>query len=435
MGLQRVLPDAVGRGAPDVAVVRLHNVAHHLVVQLLAVREAVYLACQAVVEEETLFGADDDAVGQLAAVGQLSGVQFADVETHDAVELRLPSLRAEVLCLRVEADHAPGRGQPKQALAVGRHAHHPVVAQVSAHAVGVEVVVVVQPAGVGVVDAEAAGKGGDVDVSFLVAGHVVELVAVEGHLQLVAAGEGIIAEETVVGAYPVAALLVAEDELHGLGGFGMGHHTALAVEAVDTHALHGAPDDAVVALADRRDGGAEAYALVLEVPAVELHGPLGYHDETLALATQPEIAVAVAEQRDDAGRAEVDAGRRGVDVLQTVRAHGRNAIETLPARPYIYVTPLGGDGFGEDDVLACNGAHVDVRCRHLAVAIGHDAVLAHDEHLAVHFDDASGVAHGHVELLHLVAVVAVEAVFIVAGPELSHGILVKQEEIAAYLWQ
>ena len=409
-----VLPEAHRGGAPDVAVVRLYDVADHLVAQGLAAREEPCAALLAVVEIESALGAHDDV-----AVGKL-----AERETHDAVEQLLPALSTEALGLRVEAGDARGCTHPYHAIAVGHHAHHPVVAELSRLgrvAAGVVHAVVLKVPRLLVVDAEAARERGYVDIAGVVAGHIVKAVTVEGDLLSRGSRQRVVGKETVVGAYPVLAPAVAEDKLNGIGSLGMSHDMALSVEAVDTHTLDGTPRHAAVALADRGDRRAETDALCLEAPVMELHGPLGYAHKTLALQSEPEVSRPVGEDAPYLGGVEVGADDVDSIAFQPVAAPD-DAEHATSARTYIYSTMRVLAHTTEEHVAASEDAHVEVAVGTDAVVIGHDAAQTDDEHLVVALDDAHRLALRR-EIAELAAVLHQHGVVIARLPETAAGVL------------
>ena len=417
--LRVILPDAHRGGAPDVAVVGLHDVVDGLVAQLVAAGEDVYPAALMVVEIESAVGADDDI-----AVAQLT-----DGETDDAVEQLVPAVGQEAAGGGVVAGDARGGAHPDDAVAVGRHAHDPVVAEV-AHLRGVaaHVAEVLQLTRLRIVDAEAPREGGDVDVALVVAGHVVEAVTLETDLQLRTAGGGIVGKQTVVGAYPVALVLVAEDELDGIGSRGMGHDMALTVEAVDANALKGTPDDATVALADRGHRRRGVDLLHAEVPALELHGLLGYQYQALALQAYPEVAAAVGEDAPDGGRVHVDAIEVDVVALQAVAAPG-DAIQAAASRTYVYIINGVHADAAEDDLLARQRTHVDGVIDQLAATIGNDAVDADYQHLARTLGKADDLAIGLV-LMQLVTRAHEDTIVETRLPETAIRILIHAAEVA-----
>ena len=154
--LHGVLPDARRSGAPDVAVVRLHDIADDLVTQLLATRETLGTARLTVVEVQSLLGADGDGAFQLTSVGQLPAAQLAHLVADDAVEQRIPALRAEIVGTGVIARHTVGGAHPDESLTIAGHRHNPVVAQPSASLVLFVEIQVAQRSRSRVIDTESA---------------------------------------------------------------------------------------------------------------------------------------------------------------------------------------------------------------------------------------------------------------------------------------
>ena len=263
----------------------------------------------------------------------MSAMQLTHIEAQHAIEQLAPALRQETLGGRVIARHTRRRSQPDMALLVGREAHDPVVTQASLQTVFLlKGVMVLQGSRLRVIDAETAREHRDIEATLVVAGHVVEAVALEGDLQLRTAGLRVIGIQAVVGTYPVAVLTIVEDELYRFWRLRVSHHAPIVIEAIDAHALHRAPDDAVVAFAHRTDGAAQADALVLETPVAELNGTLGEHEQALQMAAQPEVATTVEHQGADLRRALIDAQSAGLHTLQLVVSQ---AIEAIASRTYI----------------------------------------------------------------------------------------------------
>ena len=204
-----VLPDTHRRGAPDIAIVRLDDVADGLVPELSGTREEGHASSLMVVEIESTIG----------SYGDITVTQLTDREADDAVEQLVPAVTEEAAVARVVAGDARGRSHPDDTVVIGSHTHHPVVAEVS-HLDGILtlVAVILQFARLRVIDAEATGEGRDVDVALSVAGHIVETVTFEADLLLRGARQRVVGVECIVGAYPVALLQVAEDELRRFGG-------------------------------------------------------------------------------------------------------------------------------------------------------------------------------------------------------------------------
>ena len=238
------LPETHGRRAPDVAIGRLHDVAYCLVLQHFTVRERNRFLSTGLVYIQALDGADQDG----------AVLHFAQRQTGHFLEQLHPPVRTETLGARVETGHAAGCCQPDVVVAVGHHGHHPVVAHPAFAGSLLADMVVADLVGGRIVDAETTGVGGDIDVAGIVAGHVVELVTLEGETSLGTARLRIIGVEGVVRSYPVASAVVTVDNLGIERTDRCADDASLLVEAEHAVALDGDPHHAAVTLADGGDG-------------------------------------------------------------------------------------------------------------------------------------------------------------------------------------
>ena len=190
-------------------------------------------------------------------------------------------------------------------IAVGHHTHDPIVAQTAFRAVHRTLDIVFQFARCGIVYTEPARESGYIYV-FPVIGHIVELVALESNPQIRLARHRIIYIEAVIGAKPIPAPAVTENKLGGRRRLGTGHYTAVAVETEHAVALHRAPHDTVIALADRSNRRADTDFLGRKAPIAEPRLATREHEESLRLATDPYIAVTILGDSPYLGCVKVD---------------------------------------------------------------------------------------------------------------------------------
>ena len=136
----------------------------------------------------------------------------------------------------------------------------------------------------------------------------------------------------------------------------------------------------------------------METPAGKVRGVLRYEDEALLLAGYPKVTFGVEHDGADFCCLLIDTKDVDVGFFYLSGMGGRYAEYPAPACTYIDYTVAADGGFGEDGILAADGAHVDVGRLHLAVTPHHDATEADDEHLVVLLNKSLWIAYGRCEL-------------------------------------
>ena len=178
----------------------------------------------------------------------------------------MPSQGTETVLHRIIDLHTRGGTYPYPTLLVGHQGHHPVVGEIPLFSLPV-VIVIVDPLTCScLTDAESSGKGTEIDISIMVDGHIVHMVAVVTKHLLSTACLWMIAVEGIVGAYPVVSVLITIDKLHITGSRGVTNHLTFGIEPIDTIALYGGPYHTVVSITNRGDRGTYTIALHGEHP-------------------------------------------------------------------------------------------------------------------------------------------------------------------------
>ena len=234
------LPDTHRGGAPDIAIVRLYDIAYHLGGQRIAIGEALCLLVALVIHEQALVRSDQD----------IAFFRLTKRIAHLAVEQHIPAIRSEIVFLWVIARHASRRSHPHTALPIGHHRLYPVVVELSSHMVGLCREEVPERMGLWRINTQAARIGRDKELSGAGISHIVQFFTHERHLVLRPACLRVVGIQRLIVTYPVTPLLVAIHELCRWGRSRVCHHVAVLVEAIDAIALNHRPDHSLIAFTD-----------------------------------------------------------------------------------------------------------------------------------------------------------------------------------------
>ena len=143
------LPNSHRGGAPDITVIGLYDIAHHLGGQRFSIRKAFRLLVALMIHKQPLVGSDQN----------ITLFRLTKRIAHLAVKQVIPTIRPESVFLRVIARHTSRCSHPYAALPVGHHSLYPVVVELSSHVVGLCQEEIPERMGLWRIDTQAARIG------------------------------------------------------------------------------------------------------------------------------------------------------------------------------------------------------------------------------------------------------------------------------------